>query len=128
MQLLWQSFEVLQAAWIRTRAPQINLHDKLSEDHHELPIIEKKNSKDEEQTKAEQSDATPSILQADDKLAVQHDTPEPLPVKNEKRNGSTKVKKDTPDAIPKPAFARGKESQEEGQPLNNLGRGTWFKN
>ena len=94
------------AAWIRSRALETNLHDKKSEDHHKLPIIEEKNSKDEEQTKAKHSDATPSILEGDDKPAVQLDTPEPSPVKNEKRKGSTKVKKDTPDASAKQLISR----------------------
>ena len=56
-----------QAAWIRSRAPETILHDKKSEEHHKLP---------EEQTKAERSDATQSILEVDDKPAVQLDTPE----------------------------------------------------
>ena len=64
-----------EAAWIRSLAPETNLHDKQSEDHHKLSIIEEENSKDEEQTKAEHSDATPSILEVDDKPAVQLDTP-----------------------------------------------------
>ena len=106
MQRLWQSFEVEQAAWIKSRAPETNLHEKKSEDHHMLPIIEEKNGKDEEQYKAEHSDATPSILEVDDKPVEQLDTPEPSPVKNEKRKGSTNVKKDMLRASPKPTSSR----------------------
>ena len=68
-----------------------------------LPIIEEKNGKNEEQTEAEHSEATPSILEVDDKPLVQLDTPEPSPVKNEKCKGSTNVKKDVPHASPKPS-------------------------
>ena len=60
MQRLWQSFEVEQAAWIKSRAPETNLHEKKSEDHHMLPIIEEKNGKDEEQTEAQRRDAIDS--------------------------------------------------------------------
>ena len=108
MQRLWQSFKVWQTAWIRSRAPETNLHDKKSEDHHKVPIIEEKNSKDEEQTQAEHSDETPSILEVDDKPAVQLDTPELSAVKNEKLKGSTKVKKDTPDARARSHQLRGR--------------------
>ena len=106
MQRLWQSFEVEQAAWIKSRAPETNLHEKKSEGHHMLPIIEEKNGKDKEQSKAEHSDATPSILEVDDEPVVQLDTPQPSPVKNEKRKGSTNVKKDMLHASPKPASSR----------------------
>ena len=71
-----------------------------------LPVIEEMNGKDEEQTEAEHSDATPSILEVDDKPAVQIDTPEPSPVKNEKRKGSTNVKKDMPHASSMSASSR----------------------
>ena len=90
------------------------MHGKKSEDHHKLPIIEEKNSKDEEQTKARHSDATPPILEVDDKPAVQLDTPEPSPVKKEKRKGSTKIKKDTPDASAKPPTSRQGKATKEG--------------
>ena len=83
MQRLWQSFEVDQAAWIKSRALETNLHEKKSEHHHMLPIIEEKIGKDKEQTKAEHSNATPSILQVDDKPAVQLDTQSPRPSKRE---------------------------------------------
>ena len=106
MQRLWQSFEVELEAWIKSRTTGTNLHEKKSEDRHMLPIIEEKKGKDEEQTKAEHSDATPSIVEVDDNPAVQLDTPEPSPAKNEKRNGSTNVKKDMPRASPKPASSR----------------------
>ena len=106
MQRLWQSFEVEQEAWIKSRTTGTNLHEKKSEDRHMLPIIEEKKGKDEEQTEAEHSDATPSIVEVDDNPAVQLDTPEPSPAKTEKRNGSTNVKKDVPRASPKPASSR----------------------
>ena len=107
---LRQSFDVDQAAWIRSRAPETNLHDKKSEDHHRLPIIDQKNSKDEEQTKAEHSDATPSSLVGDDKPEVQF----PSPVKNEVRKGSTGVQKDTPDASEKPSTSRQVKATKKG--------------
>ena len=107
---LRQSFDVDQAAWIRSRALETNLHDKKSEDHHKLPIIDQKNSKDEEQTKAEHSDATPSSLVGDDKPEVQF----PSPVKNEMRKGSTGVKKDTPDASEKPSTSRQVKATKKG--------------
>ena len=80
--------------------------DKKSEERHDLPITKKKNGKDEEQTKGEHSDVAPSILQGSDKPGVQLDTPEPSPVHNEKRKGSTKITKDKPDTSPKPASSR----------------------
>ena len=103
-QRLWQSFEVEQAAWIQSRTPETILHDNKSEDRQKLPIIEEKNSKDEERTKAEHSDATPSILEVDDKPAVQLDTPEPRPSRT----------KDTPDASAKPATSRPGEGAKKG--------------
>ena len=117
MQRLWQSFEILQAVWIRTRA----FSDKLARTSRARIITSCRSLT--RKTARTRSKPRPSIVIRHHRFCRSMTsprclhTPEPSSVKNEKHNESTKVKKDTPYTIPKPAFARQGKANKKGNPL-----------
>ena len=109
MQRLWHSFDVEQHGSARERLRQ-TCTTRRARITNSCQSLRSRTAR----TRNKTSDATPSILEVDDKPVVKLDTPEPSPVKNEKRKGSTKVMKDTPDSSAEPSTSRQGKATKKG--------------